>query len=143
MYEMLIGVTPFFNKNKNMLLTKIKNSKVIFPDRKKYKIDYSDEMMDIIGKLLDKDKSTRLGSKGDAKEILSHPFFKDINMEDLIQEKIEPPFRPQIENEADFEKYFNVETDKSALKNTYIPKINRQQVQENQDVFQAFDKKKK
>ena len=143
MYEMLIGVTPFFNKNKNMLLTKIKNSKVIFPDRKKYKIDYSDDMMDIIGKLLDKDKTTRLGSKGDAQEILAHPFFKDINMQDLIQEKIEPPFKPMIENEADFEKYFNVETDKSALKNTYIPKINRQQVQENQDVFEAFDKKKK
>jgi len=66
MYEMLIGVTPFFNKNKNMLLTKIKNSKVIFPDRKKYKIDYSDDLMDLITKLLDKDKSTRLGSKGDA-----------------------------------------------------------------------------
>lgn len=80
MYEMLIGVTPFFNKNKNMLLTKIKNSKVIFPDRKKYKIDYSDEMMDIIGKLLDKDKTTRLGTKGDAEEILAHPFFKDINV---------------------------------------------------------------
>jgi len=56
MYEMLIGVTPFFNKNKNMLLTKIKNSKVIFPDRKKYKIDYSDDLMDLITKLLDKDK---------------------------------------------------------------------------------------
>jgi serine/threonine protein kinase len=139
MYEMLIGVTPFFNKNKNMLLTKIKNSKVIFPDRKKYKIDYSDEMMDIIGKLLDKDKSTRLGSKGDAQEILSHPFFKDLNIQDVMEEKMEPPFKPKIENEADFEKYFNVETDKSALKNTYIPKINRQQVQENQDVFQAFD----
>jgi serine/threonine protein kinase len=43
-YEMLIGVTPFFNKNKNMLLTKIVNSKVVFPDRKKYKIDYTDDI---------------------------------------------------------------------------------------------------
>jgi serine/threonine protein kinase len=56
-YEMLIGVTPFFNKNKNMLLNKIKNSKVVFPDRKKYKIDYSDVLMDLIVKLLDKDRS--------------------------------------------------------------------------------------
>lgn len=61
-YEMLIGVTPFFNKNKNMLLMKIKNSKVVFPDRKKYKIDFSDGVMDLIVRLLDKDKSTRLGS---------------------------------------------------------------------------------
>jgi serum/glucocorticoid-regulated kinase 2 len=69
MYEMLIGVTPFFNKNKNMLLQKIKTSKVVFPDRKKYKIDYSDEIMDVITKLLEKDKSNRLGSKDDAFEI--------------------------------------------------------------------------
>ena len=47
-YEMLIGVTPFYNKNRNMLLMKIKNSKVIFPDKSKYKIEYSDEIVDAI-----------------------------------------------------------------------------------------------
>lgn len=98
MYEMLIGVTPFFNKNKNMLLTKIKNSKVIFPDRKKYKIDYSDDLMDIINKLLDKNKSTRLGSQGDAKEILAHPFFKDLNLVELEQQTLTPPFMPKIDS---------------------------------------------
>ena len=33
MYEMLIGVTPFFNRNRQVLVSKIKNSKIIFPDR--------------------------------------------------------------------------------------------------------------
>ena len=47
-YEMLIGVTPFYNRNRNMLLMKIKNSKVIFPDRTRYRIDYSDEIVDLI-----------------------------------------------------------------------------------------------
>ena len=45
---MLIGVTPFYNRNRNMLLMKIKNSKVIFPDKTKYKIEYSDEIVDVI-----------------------------------------------------------------------------------------------
>ena len=45
---MLIGVTPFYNRNRNMLLMKIKNSKVIFPDKSKYKIDYSDEIESVI-----------------------------------------------------------------------------------------------
>ena len=31
-----------------MLLMKIKNSKVIFPDKTKYKIEYSDEIVDLI-----------------------------------------------------------------------------------------------
>lgn len=75
-YEMLIGVTPFFNKNKNMLLQKIKTAKVVFPDRKKYKIDYSDELMDLVIRLLEKDRTQRLGFKDDFFEILNHPVFK-------------------------------------------------------------------
>ena len=77
MYEMLIGVTPFFNRNKNMLQMKIKNAKVVFPDRTKYKIDYSDGIVDVIRRLLEKNKSERLGAKEDFVEVLSHPYFKD------------------------------------------------------------------
>ena len=82
-YEMLIGVTPFFNKNRELLLTKIQKSKVVFPDRNKYKIKYSDEIADLITKLLDRDTTKRLGSKDDFTEVLSHPVFKDINIEEL------------------------------------------------------------
>jgi serine/threonine protein kinase len=79
-YEMLIGVTPFYNRNRNMLLMKIKNGKVIFPDRARYRIDYSDEIVDLIVKLLHKDKEQRLGYKGDGEEILNHPFFASLNI---------------------------------------------------------------
>ena len=57
LYEMLIGVTPFWNKNRNILQMKIKNSPVVFPDRKKYKIDFTDGITDLILSLLHKDKS--------------------------------------------------------------------------------------
>ena len=57
MYEMIIGVTPFYNENRNKLMKSILNSKVVFPDRIKYRIDYSDTISDLISKLLDKDKS--------------------------------------------------------------------------------------
>jgi hypothetical protein len=77
---MLIGVTPFYNKERKLLLLKIRQSKVVFPDKRKYKIDYSDEFVDLVLKLLDKEKKTRLGSNGDAEEILAHPFFKDLNI---------------------------------------------------------------
>ena len=88
MYEMLIGVTPFFNKNKNMLMQKIQKQKVVFPDRKKYKIDYSDEIMDLICRLLEKEKSVRLGAKDDFFEVLSHPVFKNIDIQKLENKKI-------------------------------------------------------
>jgi len=61
-YEMLIGVTPFYNKERRLLLLKIRQSRVVFPDKRKYRIDYSDEFMDIVLKLLDKNRETRLGS---------------------------------------------------------------------------------
>jgi len=93
-YEMLIGVTPFFNRNKQMLFTKIKNSKVIFPDRKKYRIDYSDELMSLVNGLLTKDKDMRLGCKNDAADILAHPFFAALDIRELEARSVDPPFKP-------------------------------------------------
>ena len=77
MYEMLFGVTPFFHRNKCRLEMKIKNVKVKFPDRTKYLIDYSDGIVDVIRRLLEKNKSERLGAKEDFVEVLRHPYFKD------------------------------------------------------------------
>mmetsp|Transcript_7334 Transcript_7334/g.11491 ORF Transcript_7334/g.11491 Transcript_7334/m.11491 type:complete len:240 (+) Transcript_7334:1088-1807(+) len=128
-YEMLIGVTPFFNKNKNMLLMKIKNAKVIFPDRKKYKIDYSDEIMDLIIRLLDKDRSNRLGSKDDFVEVLDHPVFKGLDIQKLENKMVPSPFKPSISKNEDLEKYFNVSNSKAAMGDTYIPRENRKIVQ--------------
>jgi len=56
-YEMLIGVTPFFNKNKQVLMSKIRHSKVVFPDRTHYAIEYSDELVSLISNLLRKDRN--------------------------------------------------------------------------------------
>jgi serum/glucocorticoid-regulated kinase 2 len=124
-YEMLIGVTPFFNKNKNMLMMKIKNARVIFPDRKKYKIEYSDSIMELISLLLEKDRSKRLGSYNDYQEVLSHPAFKDIDLDKLEKKKIAAPFKPSINNAEDLEKYFNVSSSKAAMVDTFIPTANR------------------
>jgi len=79
-YEMKIGVTPFYNRERKLLLAKIKSGKVIFPDKNKYKIEYSNEFVDIVLKLLNKDRLQRLGTEGDAAEILSHPWFADLNL---------------------------------------------------------------
>ena len=77
MYEMLFGQTPFVTSNKIKLYEKIKKGRLHFPDREKYQIVYSDEIKDLITKLLDKNKDKRLGSEGDWFEILEHPLFKD------------------------------------------------------------------
>ena len=51
------------------------------------------------------DPNKRLGKNG-SEEIKSHPFFKDVDWEN-IRTKMKPPFVPEIENDYDT-KYFEV-----------------------------------
>lgn len=135
-YEMLIGVTPFYNRSRNLMLMKIQQSKIIFPNKKKYKIDYSDDVQDIICKLLAKKKSKRLGAIDDAEEIMLHPWFSDINVDDMLERKIKPLFVPHFEDELDT-KYFNAKMD---FTNTLIPEEKMKEVQIYNDQFAGFEK---
>lgn len=91
-YEMLIGVTPFYNKERRLLLLKIRQSRVVFPDKSRYRVDYSDEFTDIVLRLLDKNRETRLGSgPTDYLEIVNHPFFASIDKDALMRREVPPP----------------------------------------------------
>lgn len=47
--------------------------------------------------LLTRDPTRRLGStKADAEEIKRHPFFKDVNFDDVLNKRIPPPYFPTI-----------------------------------------------
>ena len=118
MYEMLIGVTPFFNRNRQVLVQKIKNSKIIFPDREHYKIEYSDLMVDCISKLLKKDRNERLGAHGGVAEVLKHPFFADINIKALEDYEVTPPYMPDFEGQD----FFNTVTSQAEMAETIISK---------------------
>lgn len=56
----------------------------------------SEHQIDIIKKLLNRDPAQRLGSKGDIHEILSHPFFQDVDLDSIVSKKIEAPYKPEI-----------------------------------------------
>jgi hypothetical protein len=49
---------------------------------------------------LDKDKNKRLGKVNDVEEIISHPWFSDFKVEDLMEKKVVAPYIPVIK-EAD------------------------------------------
>ena len=124
---MLIGVTPFYNRERKLLLLKIRQSKVVFPDKRKYKIDYSDAFVDIVLKLLNKDKAQRLGSKGDFDEIIAHTFFDDIDKEKLLEGKIDPPLKLDIKDlggDKYDNKYFNTKSTPQDLTETVLPQAN-------------------
>ena len=45
-------------------MEKICGANIVFPDKNKYVIAYSDDLVDIVKKLLEKDRKKRLGSAG-------------------------------------------------------------------------------
>ncbi|XP_003487799.1 RAC serine/threonine-protein kinase [Bombus impatiens] len=103
MYEMICGRLPFYNKDHEKLFTLIVMEEVRFPRT------ISNEAKDMLGGLLIKDPSKRLGGgPNDAKEIMDHAFFSSIDWSDLVQKKIPPPFKPQVTSDTDT-RYFDSE----------------------------------
>lgn len=92
-----------------------------FPDRKKFKLKYSDDFESVVTALLERDVSKRLGAKDGAKEVLAHPFFAGVNVQDYLDKKVTPTFKPAFD-EMDLSKFFNIEMQKEAMDFTEIPK---------------------
>jgi serine/threonine protein kinase len=89
LYEMLIGKTPFFDKNRKIMFHRIMNVTINFPSL------VSGEAAEIITKLLKRDPSIRLGAgENGRKDIFEHEFFKTIDFDKLNRREIEVPFVP-------------------------------------------------
>jgi serum/glucocorticoid-regulated kinase 2 len=132
-YEMLFGIPPFFNDNNEKMFDQILNSDVRFPK----KIKISEEAKDFICKLLVKDEDKRLGANG-FDEIKNHPFFKDLNFDDLLEKKIKAPFTPTVDGKLDIQ-YFDKEFTNEEVKDSLIPEKNLDYIKRNQSQFDEFN----
>lgn len=137
-YEMTIGVTPFFSKSRLTLINNIKKEDVIFPDKKKYKIEYSDDFVDVVLRLLDKDKKKRLGAEDDITEILEHPYFKSIDVDALMKKEITPPYLPEFSDKDDLGAYFKLKTGAKDVSDTIIPSSKMKKIQKHKEDFSNF-----
>jgi len=86
---------------------------------------------------LEKGHKQRLGSKDDVHEILAHPWFADLDIKKLEQQKIEPPLRPDVKkSQVDF-KYFNLK--QQSLAESFMPPEKEDKVLKNKHKFENFD----
>lgn len=92
MYEMLTGLPPFYSQDVQQMYFKIMHAKLELPDH------LSPDTKDILLKLLERDPNKRLA---DAASIKSHPYFKGVNWEKLIQKEVVPPFVPPVTSPED------------------------------------------
>ena len=100
-YEMIIGIPPFYHQNKHKMYYLIEHADIRWPDQEKHGISISDTAKDLITKLLAKDKKSRLGQNGDDEEVLSHPWFASLDKAKVLSKEMTPPFIPKVETETD------------------------------------------
>ena len=84
LYEMICGSPPFFSNNIRTLYRNISQSKLMLHDY------FSDELKDLLRRLLCKDPHKRIGVL-DKNEIKNHVWFKGIDWEKLAKKDVEPP----------------------------------------------------
>ena len=85
-YELLTGIIPFYSTNNEEMFRIIQKDEV-----KIHKI-ISKEAAGLIKQLMEKNPDKRLGGAGrDALEIKEHPYFKDVNWNEIYEKKIKSP----------------------------------------------------
>jgi serum/glucocorticoid-regulated kinase 2 len=136
LYELIVGITPFFHRNQHRMQYLIQECPVAFPDSSKFGIEVSPVARDIIKQLLEKDKTKRLGAAGDMTEILQHPFFASLNIEKLLKKELVPPYKPVINDDLKF--FDSSLTGMKNIQESVIDKSRQKFILENQHVFQKF-----
>ena len=107
-FEMIYGIPPFYSFDNNNLNEIIIKNELIFPKN----VDISDDLKNLIEKLLIKNSEERLGYNDDFDSIKNHQFFKDFNFNELMNKKIETPYKPNLEDNMKsktFEEKYNYE----------------------------------
>ena len=92
LYELIVGIPPFYSKDQRRMFHDIVNKELTFPQH----LPLQKNTKDLISKMLDKNISTRIGSKSGMREVLSHPYFDQIDMDKLHHKQIDPPYMPTI-----------------------------------------------
>ena len=93
---MLLQQSPFRGEDEDEIYD------AILADEPLYPIHMPRDSVSILQKLLTREPDQRLGSgPTDAQEVMSQPFFRNINWEDIYNRRVQPPFLPQIKNATD------------------------------------------
>eukprot|EP00035_Acanthoeca_spectabilis_P034958 m.31777 g.31777 ORF g.31777 m.31777 type:complete len:398 (-) comp6969_c0_seq1:159-1352(-) len=95
-FEMRCGRSPFESKDQLTMFKRITCCDLHFPK------DYTDQERDLIQNFLQVDITKRLGyMHGGVQKIKTHPYFKGINFERMLKEKVMSPFDPKVSGASD------------------------------------------
>lgn len=95
-FEMCCGWSPFYAEDTQQMYKNIAFGKVRFP-----RDALSTEGRNFVKGLLNRNPKHRLGANDDAKELMAHPFFHDIDWDMLCRKQVIPPFKPKLQSDTD------------------------------------------
>jgi len=130
-YEMLVGLPPFYSENMNEMYELILKAPLKFPSF------VPNEAQSLLKGLLERDEAKRLGGgKDDYKEIQQHPFFAPIDWDKLYAKKITPPFVPDIQK-GDDEKAINFDPEftQEQVRDSIVQGVSKEENKEFGDDF--------
>ena len=103
LYELTVGIPPFYAHHPNDMYHKIQNDPLQFPSSMPI------QCQSLVSLLLERNVKKRLGSgPDDVLEIQRHAFFKDLDWKKLYNKEIEAEYRPDVKK-SNFEKQFTNE----------------------------------
>jgi len=138
-YEMLVGLPPFYSENMNEMYELILKAPLKFPSF------VPNEAQSLLKGLLERDETKRLGGgKDDYKEIQTHPFFAPIDWDKLYAKKITPPFVPE-QQKGDDEKAINFDPEFTgeSVRDSIVQSITKDENKEFGDDFNFNGRQKK
>jgi len=137
LYEMIVGFPPFYHSNQQTMYELIEKFPVKFPDPVKHKIPMSEEVKDLISKLLEKDPDKRIGTEGGHAEICSHPFFEGFDFEKLVSKELDAPLIPKLSD--NLVENFDEEFTEKPVEHSKLPDSKLKLVNKNKEDFKDFD----
>lgn len=138
-YEMIVGFPPFYHSNQQTMYELIEKFPVKFPDPVKHKIPMSEEIKDLLSKLLEKDPKDRIGTEGGVDEIIAHPWFEGFDFEKLLNKELEAPMIPKLSDNLDDVSNFDNEFTEQEIEHSKLPDSALNLVNKHKKQFDDFN----
>jgi len=132
LYELTVGIPPFYSQNVNEMYNLIQHGVLRFPPF------LSDSCKNIIIGFLNRDPKKRLGCVSDVEDVKAHPFFKETNFEKLYKKEIISKYKPELKSEDDSSNFDKEFTSEPVVDSVVAPSALGQSIAGHEKAFDGF-----